>query len=103
MSDTNQPSASSSAHQETECKRDKNERSGAHTYDPELDLRNQQFNPLKALYAPSIHVPSQNVPIYNNLAHFESAMKMRQQQQTSAGGSVSKSSKIEAIHFVLPI
>lgn len=52
--------------------------------DPELDIRSEHFNPLKALYAPEIDIPIQNAQLFNNLAHYESALKRQQ-----AGGSVS--------------
>lgn len=43
--------------------------------DPELDIRSEQFNPLKALYASSIQMPVENTPLFNNLAQYESALK----------------------------
>lgn len=93
MSDSNKPSSSSSAAQKTERKNDKNKNRDAQIVDPELDIKSAHFNPLKALYASSVHVPVENVPIYNNIAHYESAMKMRQQQHSPGDGAVSKSKR----------
>lgn len=98
MSESNQPSASSSTSEKTERTSDKSTQREPHSYDPELDIRSKHFNPLKALYAPSIPLPTENVPVYNNLAHFESTMKMRQekqQQQATGDSSVSKSTETE--------
>lgn len=104
MSESNKPSVSSSATQKTESKNDKNKNKETPIVDPELDIKSGQFNPLKALYASSVHVPIENVPIYNNIAHYESAMKMRQQQQrnTSVDGSVSEKQNKKTIYFFLP-
>lgn len=52
--------------------------------DPELDIRSELFNPLKALLSPEIQIPIKDAPYYNNVAHYESAMKRQQ-----AGESVS--------------
>lgn len=102
MSESNQPSSSSSASQKAERTSDKNiPREPQHNYDPELDIRNEHFNPLKALYAPSAHMPTENVPLYNNLAHFESSMKMRQQRQASGDSSQVSNSKETAEEFVM--
>lgn len=40
--------------------------------DPELDVRSERFNPLKALYSPDTPVPLKDVKIYDNVAQFES-------------------------------
>lgn len=46
--------------------------------DPELDIRSELFNPLKALLSPEIQIPIKDAPYYNNVAHYESAMKRQQ-------------------------
>lgn len=51
--------------------------------DPELDIRSEYFNPIKALYAPEIKIPVQNPRLYNNVAQYESAMKRLESGQTS--------------------
>lgn len=91
MSESKKPSASSSDTQKAASKNEKNKNQETQIVDPELDLKSAHFNPLKALYASSVHVPVDNVPTYNNIAHYESTMRMRQQQHTSGDGSVSKS------------
>lgn len=53
--------------------------------DPELDIRSEYFNPLKALLSPELHMPIKDAPMYNNIAHYESTMK----RQQAAGKSVS--------------
>lgn len=40
--------------------------------DPELDIRSERFNPLKALYSPDIPVSIENAKIYDNISQFES-------------------------------
>lgn len=64
----------------------KSDDSQAQVSDPELDIRSEYFNPLKALLSPELHMPIKDAPMYNNIAHYESVM--RQQQ---AGDSVSLS------------
>lgn len=54
--------------------------------DPELDIRSEYFNPLKALLSPELHMPIRDAPMYNNIAHYESVMRRQQ-----AGESVSLS------------
>lgn len=51
-------------------------------YDPELDIRSEFFNPLKALYSPDTPIPVKDAPIYNNVAEFESMLR-RQNAGTS--------------------
>lgn len=53
--------------------------------DPELDIRSEYFNPLKALYAPEIQYPIANPRLYNNVAQYEAAMK----REGSSDNSVS--------------
>lgn len=43
--------------------------------DPELDIRSDKFNPLKALTSSDFVVPVKNAKIYDNVAQFESAWK----------------------------
>lgn len=104
MSESNQPSASSGASRKTECKNDTNKHQQSQSVDPELDIHSEQFNPLKALYAPAVHMSMENVTIFNNLAHFESTMNMQRQQQEQhkfGDRSVSKNQEKDN-HFVLP-
>lgn len=42
---------------------------------PEIDLRSELFDPLKALYADEKYFRFKNVKVYDNIAQFESAMK----------------------------
>lgn len=42
-------------------------------YDPELDIKSKQFNPLKVLMSPKIDVPVANAPVYDNCAMYEAA------------------------------
>lgn len=71
--------------------------------DPELDIRSEHFNPLRALYAPEIFIPVKNPPLYNNLAHFESAMKRRETDSSLVSKRLSHSKKIHwnniKVHF----
>lgn len=91
MSESKESSASTSAGQKgVESKMDKTKMQETPPIDPELDILSERFNPLKALYAPSVPLPVQNAPIYNNLAHYESVMKQRQQQHRSGESSVSE-------------
>lgn len=46
--------------------------------DPELDIRSELFNPIKALLSPEIQIPIKDAPLYNNVAHYESAMRKQQ-------------------------
>lgn len=41
-------------------------------YDATLDLRSDQFDPLKALYATSMQLPHPNATIFDNIGKFES-------------------------------
>lgn len=43
------------------------------TLDPELDIRSERFNPLKALYSKDIQIP-ENSTQYDNIAQFESVV-----------------------------
>lgn len=43
--------------------------------DPELDIRSDKFNPLKALLTEEKLVLHKNAPIYDNVSVFESRMK----------------------------
>lgn len=43
--------------------------------DPELDIRSDKFNPLKALLTEEKLVLQKNAPIYDNISMFESRMK----------------------------
>lgn len=45
------------------------------SYDPELDILSDQFNPLKALLSETKLKLHENAPIYDNVAIFESRMK----------------------------
>lgn len=76
--------------------------------DPELDIRSEHFNPLRALYAPEIFIPVKNPPLYNNLAHFESAMKRRETDSSSVSKRHSHSNKKIhwnniKVHFLFPL
>lgn len=51
--------------------------------DPELDIRCELFNPLKALLSPEIQIPTKDAPYYNNVAHYESAMKRQKSCESS--------------------
>lgn len=51
--------------------------------DPELDIRSELFNPLKALLSPEIRIPIKNAPQYNNVAHYESAMRRQESGESS--------------------
>lgn len=100
MSDSNEPSTSSSASQKSKSKGDRSKDRETQIVDPELDIRSAQFNPLKALYASSVPLPNENAPIYDNISQYESAMKLRPQQHTSGDGSVSNfSSRKESIQY----
>lgn len=70
--------------QASSSRKNSKDESQSECIDPELDIRSEHFNPLKALYAPEIDIPVKNAPHYNNIAHYESALKRQQ-----AGGSVS--------------
>lgn len=48
--------------------------------DPELDIRSESFNPLRALLSSDTPIPVEDAPQFNNVAHYESAMK---QQKTN--------------------
>lgn len=50
--------------------------------DPELDIRSELFNPLKALLSPEIQIPVKDAPQYDNVAQYESAMKKQQTAET---------------------
>lgn len=50
--------------------------------DPELDIRSDKFNPLKALLTTEKLVLNENAPIYDNIAVFESRMKRAMLQAT---------------------
>ncbi|XP_031640081.1 U7 snRNA-associated Sm-like protein LSm11 [Contarinia nasturtii] len=54
--------------------------------DPELDIRSEFFNPLKALLSPEIQIPIKDAPQYNNVAQYESEMR----KQESGGPSSTK-------------
>lgn len=41
-------------------------------YDATLDLRSDQFDPLKALYATNMQLPHPNATIFDNIGKFES-------------------------------
>lgn len=88
MSESKDQSASTSGKAAT--KTDRNKTQETQLIDPELDITSVQFNPLKALYAPTVRLPVENAPIYNNLAHYESAMRFKQQQHASGDSSVSE-------------
>ncbi|XP_055314888.1 U7 snRNA-associated Sm-like protein LSm11 [Sitodiplosis mosellana] len=51
--------------------------------DPELDIRSDLFNPLKALLSPEIQIPIKDAPQYNNVAQYESAMRRQQTGETT--------------------
>lgn len=50
-------------------------------FDPELNIRSELFNPLKALLSPETPIPVENAPQYNNVAHYESALKRQSTQK----------------------
>lgn len=52
--------------------------------DPELDVRSEQFNPLKALYSDQMFSPYKKVPLYDNLAMFEAAMRKQEINEQNA-------------------
>lgn len=56
--------------------------------DPELDIRSDLFNPLKALLSPEIQIPIKDAPQYNNVAQYESAMKRQQTGESVSFASV---------------
>lgn len=41
---------------------------------PELDIRSELFDPLKALYSDEIYIPVRNARIYDNIGKYESEM-----------------------------
>jgi len=43
--------------------------------DPELDITNEKFNPLKALYSKEIKIPSKKLIKFDNTSQFEVALK----------------------------
>lgn len=45
--------------------------------DPELDIRSEKFNPLKALYTPYPLIPYPDVRLHDNIASFEASVKKR--------------------------
>ncbi|EZA49647.1 hypothetical protein X777_12192 [Ooceraea biroi] len=45
------------------------------TSDESLDATSEKFDPLKALYSSKVQLSSTNVPIYDNIAKFESVLK----------------------------
>lgn len=49
--------------------------------DPELDVRSEQFNPLKALTSQQMIPPYKKVPIYDNVSMFLSAMRKREMEK----------------------
>lgn len=51
--------------------------------DPELDIRSEYFNPIKALYAPEIHMSLPNAKLYDNVAQYEAAMKIQGTSRSS--------------------
>lgn len=46
--------------------------------DPELDVRSDKFNPLKALMSTDTWIPIKSAPIYDNLAKYESVIKQKE-------------------------
>lgn len=90
MSESKKPPDAASAIEKVEKGMDKTKKPETQSIDPELDIMSPRFNPLKALYAPADHLPVENAPCYNNLAHYESAMKLQQQRQLSGDSSVSE-------------
>lgn len=50
--------------------------------DPELDIRSEKFNPLKALLSPQTIIPYPNAPTLDNIAIFESKLKKRALKQS---------------------
>lgn len=44
------------------------------TVDSALDVTSEFFDPLKALYSKSIHIPVKNAKLYDNVSKFESAL-----------------------------
>lgn len=44
---------------------------------PELDIRSELFNPLKALLSSDTPIPVEDAPLFNNIAHYESALRQQ--------------------------
>lgn len=61
--------------------------------DPELDIRSDLFNPLKALLSPEIQIPIKDAPQYNNVAQYESAMKRQQTGESVSFDSLNLKSR----------
>lgn len=51
--------------------------------DPELDIRSEAFNPLKAIYSTKTYVPVTKAKIYDNIAKFESVMAAQAREKKS--------------------
>lgn len=56
--------------------------------DPELDIRSEKFNPLKALLSPNTIIPYPDEKIYDNIAAFEA--KLRKQTLKTTDDNVKK-------------
>lgn len=63
--------------------------------DPELDIRSELFNPLKALLSPEIKISIKDAPMYNNVAQYESEMRKSQTDQFVSSFIPKRKSKIK--------
>lgn len=61
--------------------------------DPTLDVTSELFDPLKALYSETVHIPVKNAKVFDNISIFESYMARK---VSAKGTAASKSSTSKA-------
>lgn len=71
--------------------------------DPELDIKSEHFNPLKALLSTDVPIPIGDAPLYNNIAHYESTMKRQNTSALVSCSSVQIIWKIVKSLFSIPL
>lgn len=60
---------------------------------PELDIRSELFDPLKALYSNDIYIPVKNARIYDNIGKYESEMNRPKDDKTNTQKADNKVAK----------
>lgn len=61
--------------------------------DPELDVRSEQFNPLRALTSSKTWLPKKDAPVFDNLAVFEANVRRQAEKLNAPDGVGSSKSK----------
>lgn len=57
--------------------------------DPTLDVTSEFFDPLKALYSNTIHIPFKNAKIFDNVSIFEATLARKTTSKGSAASNLS--------------